>query len=285
MDSCICDTSLPHIELQNRDTGTDNIDLILRDPENLANFNLDNDNIYNEIIKSTTKNTVGGINYSKPENLQVKGSGFNFYNIINQTIKPKMKNIVDKMISIKHIAYLPLIINIENLQVKGDGFSLYNIINEKLDPLYKCKQILSKFSNSKLSLQEKRNLYNNLQATFKNNNNNNLYLLIQSKLNKKGIYDIPNEYINNAIQKKIENTIDNIIIYSNYGAEVDNYNYLESFNFAYHFLKLLLSILQEDIIIRCVGEIICEYQTNNPLLDKIDMSEFDNLENDSSDNN
>jgi len=285
MDSCICDTNLPHIELQNTDTGTDNIDLILKDPENLANFNVNNDDTMNQIIKSTTKNTVGGINYIKPENLQVKGSGFNFYNIINQTIKPKMKNIVDKMISIKHIAYLPLIINIENLQVKGDGFSLYNIINEKLEPLYKCKQILSKFSNSKLSLQEKRNLYNNLQATFKNNNNNNLYLLIQSKLNKKGIYDIPNEYINNAIQKKIENTIDNIIIYSNYGAEVNNYNYLEAFNFAYHFLKLLLSILQEDIIIRCVGEIIREYQTNNPLLDKIDMSEFDNLENDSSDNN
>lgn len=158
---------------------------------------------------------------------------------------------------------------------KGRVTETYNLldtdnftINPKPSESEKCKQLLQKFKNTKLSLPEKKNLYRNLHSSIENHNNLNLYLNLRSMIKKNKLcnHEIPTEYLDNIIRKQLSYGIDCILLYSQYTDEINNFNYSEAFNFGYSFLYTNLYILRYLIIVSCYQKVLDEFDCNSSVV-------------------
>jgi hypothetical protein len=167
----------------------------------------------------------------------------------------KYEILKNKLNNIKHLAYFPFGIGYNNSDIPFEELFRETSDNKKKS----CSIFLQKFHNSKLSVSELRNLYNNLLSQILSENFLNLNFYVQVNVENKGYKNVPKEYIQYTVTQITTEFIYCVVVNSIYGEEIMNYNYAELFNFAYFYLTTVLYYNQHIIFSFSSGSVILEF--------------------------
>jgi len=162
-------------------------------------------------------------------------------NLSNSTLKMvnKKREIITKsLIQIKELAYWPISSNYA-LHYEGQLVQIFQPVGKK-----EINLLLLKMANWKISLAEKQNLYYNLISQSQNTNNLNLFYQIKNSFVKHGLGQVDGSILNSYIQRYLYNIISRILIYAEYGQELDNYDYTQLFNLGFQFINLNLNYIR-----------------------------------------
>jgi len=163
------------------------------------------------------------------------------FNLSNSTIKMvnnKKERATKGLIQIKDLAYWPISSNYA-LYFEGQRVYLFTQVTKK-----ELNLLLLKMANWKISQAEKQNLYYNLISQSQTTNNLNLFYQMKNQFVQYGLGQVDSSILNNYIERYLSYVISRILIYAEYGQELENYDYTQLFNLGFQFINLNLSYIR-----------------------------------------
>jgi hypothetical protein len=174
-------------------------------------------------------NTANNTDKPKPFNLSYSS---------NQMIRQKRVIVTTRIDGIKNLAYWPITPRYA-LYFEGQQVQLFQPIKESETNLFTFK-----IRNWKISEGEKQNLYFNLLAQAEEINNLNMFYQVKNRLTQCGLGNLDSYVINNYINRNLSYIISRILIYGEYGQELENYNYSQLFNLLFNYISLNLNYIR-----------------------------------------
>jgi len=191
-----------------------------------------------------TKNLDMNTSTSKSVNLSYSTSEMIF----------RKKEIITKRINkIKDLAYWPISSNYA-LYYEGQLVQLFQPIGKK-----EINLLLLKMANWKISSLEKTNLYYNLISQNKTSQNLNLLRFIKERLIQHKLSNLDNSVIKDYINRYLSQIISRILIYAEFGKELDNYDYTQLFNLGCEYINLNLNLIKYFLYTYMSGFILKHY--------------------------